>query len=746
MHKFIRRSALALALLFLQTTLAAAPAWQPVADEVYLQESGSQLPTSKPVWALAIYQDELYLGFGGGVERLAADQALVPLPEVAGFVNHMRVAGNALWVFTDNGLDRFDGKGWQHIAGKNLEDVCTLHGQTYVLADQRIYTYAGGELHPIDGAETSPGPLYRLAPWAESLYCMGYDRLVLFDGKRFQHTDLLEFGALPSKDTRDCLAFGDRLLVATHQGIGVVRGLAATMILGADGLPYDEFLALEAGFGNDFWAGTTKGAIRVVDKDFHYFIGPRWLPDDKVNDIAVSKDTVYLATDKGVGIIHYEPYTLLKKAAYYERHLEEWGQKRMAFVHKLEWNATRNSWMREVSDNDVGWSTHYWAAQAFKYAATKDEAARDAARQGFNAMKWAEEISGIPGFPARSIWAIGETSNRTEGGSGNYPAEWNPTADGQWAWKGDTSSDETDAHFYYASVFYEHAANDSEKELVREHLRRIAGHIVDNGWVLRDLDGKPTVWGRWDLEYLNSKKGSYAWGLNGMEALNYMRTAQALTGDAKFQTAMDYLIENNYTRQVVHQKLVSPPQFVFHSDDRLAFYTYYTLLLYEKDPALRAIFRRSLERSWEVERIEHNPWFNFIYGARTGNPCEEQEAVKHLREWPLDLVKYSYNLTHCRNLYPDNGYIPYAGGKRAFSPRTVGGQRWTNSYLDLEGGGGGMEVEDPSGWLDAYWMGRALGMILPPETTDPELISVPERGLKLGAPDYDGPAMPDVLE
>ena len=32
-------------------------------------------------------------------------------------------------------------------------------------------------------------------------------------------------------------------------------------------------------------------------------------------------------------------HTLQKKAAFYERHLEEWGQKRLGLVHKLEWDA-----------------------------------------------------------------------------------------------------------------------------------------------------------------------------------------------------------------------------------------------------------------------------------------------------------------------------------------------------------------------------------------------------------------------
>ena len=57
-----------------------------------------------------------------------------------------------------------------------------------------------------------------------------------------------------------------------------------------------------------------------------------------MHDIAVHEKTVYLATDKGLGIIRYQPYTLQKKVAYYENIVNTWGHKRLGFVHKLYWD------------------------------------------------------------------------------------------------------------------------------------------------------------------------------------------------------------------------------------------------------------------------------------------------------------------------------------------------------------------------------------------------------------------------
>ncbi|MBA7592075.1 hypothetical protein ES708_34249 [subsurface metagenome] len=49
--------------------------------------------------------------------------------------------------------------------------------------------------------------------------------------------------------------------------------------------------------------------------------------------------------------------------------------------------------------------------------------------------------------------------------------------------------------------------------------------------------------------------------------------------------------------------------------------------------------------------MENVPWFNFVYGALTGNDCELDQSVKHLREWTLDCVEHNYRNSH-RVVFP----------------------------------------------------------------------------------------------
>ena len=167
------------------------------------------------------------------------------------------------------------------------------------------------------------------------------------------------------------------------------------------------------------------------------------------------------------------------------------------------------------------------------------------------------------------------------------------------------------------------------------------------------------------------------------------------------------------------------------------------VLRYEQDPELRALYRRGYERSHEVVRVEQNAWFNFLYGALTGHDCEPGHAVEHLRGWPLDLRVWSYQNSHRADLRTPRGYVALKGGTKTFPPRETEPLRLDHWLMQADGGAGGNDVVEPSGWLLAYWLGRYHGFIAAPTVTHPQLLTVEHtHGRELGAKPYVGPGRP----
>jgi len=738
--------------------------WKPVPDDVYLQEIGEKVPTEKPVTSVAVHSNVIYMVSGGELKRVQGSQVSDSAGAPKG-VKRLRSLGNALWALSDEAVYRLGGKTWEQVQTGQFIDLCLHLGKVYGATRSDLFRFENDHfvnIRPEGGylstdstlvmedftqVLTEPvqiGPVQRIASYSGTLYVLRPGRLALIEGKTFS-TDTMDWGAFPSPATRDMLSLGSRLYVATDRGLGVLRGMAMTALRGSDGLPYEDTTCLAEGFEGDLWIGTTRGAIRKVGENYQYFGAHNWLPGDNVRDIAADDRIVCIGTEAGLGIIHYQPCTLANKAAFYERELTDWGFKRLGFIHRLYWAGDKQGWLREISDNDGGHTAHYLAAMSFKYAATRDEQARQEALEAFRAMAWLGDITKTPGFIARAIWSVkGDKGEKSDRGSGGLPAKWYPSADGLWLWKGDTSSDEVNAHFFSVSLFHDLVASGPEKERARQHLVNLASYIMDNGWVLRDVDGKPTRWGRWDPEYLQRPYGFESRGLNGMEAQAYMQTAYAMTKDEKFQRGLAQLLKWRYHTYTVRQRVTFPPDQIAPWDDELAFFCYHPLLRYTQDPELRSIYLRSLERSWEILRLHQLPFFNFTYGAFTGNDCEAVQAVNHLREWSLDLVNHSYHNSHRSDLIgPQRGYVPYGGHARAISPRETDakwGDRWP---FDADSSENGRGVTPPVGWLEDYWMGRYYGLIEPPSSTQVSMPSIPVGAAshKVAEP-YVGPSRP----
>ena len=472
-------------------------------------------------------------------------------------------------------------------------------------------------------------------------------------------------------------------------------------------LPNTQVTVIKAAPDSGIWVGTREGAVRVSPdyRKREYFAGKRWLPADHVTGIGFEREVVWLETPGGYSRIAYEPMTLEGKSKVFVDRVQ---------ARHNRWGLTADSQLRTPgdlstsqavsTDNDGLWTAMYVAAECFRYKVTGEADARANARRGMDALVRLEAITGIPGFPARSFIKIGEDQQPKDG-------EWHDTPDRLWRWKGDTSSDEIVGHYFVYPIYYDLVAEEAEKPALRAVVERITNHILDNNYRLLGPGGKPTRWGWWGPDAIWEDPDET--GLRALHLLSHLRVALHMTANpqyrTRYQTAYDDLIKTHKYHWLTRNQKVMVPGRVNHSDDELAFLSFYPLLRYETDPALLAVYRQSLERSWQIERPERNPLWNVIYAAGTGAAeFDRDESVRTLREIPMDLVTWSVqNSTRL-----DVAFDPLADRHKRRQALVVLPYdelpmwKWNENPYRLDGGNGGRSEDDGAHFLLPYWMGR----------------------------------------
>ena len=472
-------------------------------------------------------------------------------------------------------------------------------------------------------------------------------------------------------------------------------------------LPNTQFTVIRMGPGSETWVGTRAGAIRLAPgyRTREYFAGQRWLPDDRVTGIGFEGDAAWIETPGGYARIAYVPMTLVEKSR--------------AFVDRVQarhnrWGLTADSHLRVPgdlsssqtvsSDNDGLWTAMYVAAECFRYKVTGEIDARRNARAGMEALLRLEAITGIPGFPARSFIRVGQDLQPTDG-------EWHDTRDGLWRWKGDTSSDEIVGHYFVYPLYYDLVADEAEKPALRAAVERITNHILDNDYQLIGPGGKRTLWGWWGPRAIWEDPDET--GLRALHILSHLRVARHMTADPQLQSryaaAYNDLIGTHKYHWLTRNQKVMVPGHVNHSDDELAFLSYYPLLRYETDRALIDVYRQSLERSWEIERPERNPLWNVIYAVGAGSSDFDRDAtVRTLQAIPMDLIAWTVKNSDRQDVPVDpmSDRFKRRQGLMVLPHDELPMLKWNGNPYTLDGGNGGRSEDDGAYFLLPYWMGR----------------------------------------
>jgi len=504
----------------------------------------------------------------------------------------------------------------------------------------------------------------------------------------------------------------DEFARATGGKVRVTRGVAddpraRAFLEDFAPLPVGPPTVIDVQSANVAWIGTNDGAIRLnrERRTREYFGGRRWLPDDRVTGIGSDGTATWIETAGGFARIADEPMTLAAKSRLFVDRVQ---------ARHNRWGLTASSQLRVPgdlatnqlvsSDNDGLWTAMYVAAECFRYRATGEADARENARRGMQAILRLESITGRPGFPARSYIRVGQDVQPKDG-------EWHDTPDKAWRWKADTSSDEIVGHYFIYPLYLELAADEAEKPALRAVVERITNHILDNDYQLIDVDGQRTQWGWWGPGLIWDDPDET--GLRALHLLSHLRVAQHVTENpqyrARYQAAYAELIATHRYHLLTRNQKVVVPGSVNHSDDELAFLSYYPLLRYEKDPSLLAVYRQSLERSWQIERPERNPLWNFIYAAGTGAAeFDRAESLRTLQEIPLDQVQWTVRNSHRRDvpIDPLSDRFKRRQALIVLPYDELPMSKWNGNPYVIDGAGGGRTEDDGAYFLLPYWMGR----------------------------------------
>ena len=498
-----------------------------------------------------------------------------------------------------------------------------------------------------------------------------------------------------------------------------------------DGLPTVWVTSVERSSEGVMWVGTKLGVTRYDGSSWSLRHSRRWLLSDDVRDIAFdSENCAWIATSKGVSAIIKKQITLRQKADHYYGIMKRRHVREPYLVESCGFKVAGDTttWVPRDNDNDGQYTSMYLAMESYKYAVTKDSEAKDNAQKAFGAMKFLQTVTETDGFVARTVipsnWDRMADANRTisdrewaeivleEPRESRVEDMWRPSSNGKWLWKRGTSSDEITGHMYGYYIYHELVAEGEEKEIVVDQILRIVDYIIDNGYVLVDVDGKHTKWGVWAPEYLNDNPDwATERGINSVEILSYLKLAYHVSGDEKYQKEFYKLYNDFGYRDNILKAKSTIKSWRTYIDDELLALAYPVLMDQETDPEVRSRMKESIDQWYSELKDDDNPYFYFLYDGLTSQKLNLERSLFVLQDNPLDLIGWRIDNSKREDIQLTREPILEDIQTDKLLPSERGIMRWDrNPWLAVTGDGGYSE-RDGVAWMLAYWTGRYYKLI-----------------------------------
>jgi hypothetical protein len=665
----------------------------------------------------------------------------------------------------DNGSIFFDGGltpdvAYPQLTAKKIKAITTYHNQTVYLDDRQIFSNAwAGKYqvsHGLENARLLAGgdDFHFLISDGEKVLYLDRTSKILWTGtfsglKQISYLTERKCFLLVSDDKVGEYLPGQPIKeIYTGKGITCASGMAGnrTIIGTSTGylilpgkemvtkLPCTDITAIRE-IDGQLWFGSGCGAFRMNEGgQYSYYAGGRWLPDNHVLALeAGPENSILVLTQKGIGKICRRMMTLEEKAMFYEKQVRE---KNIRYGFNCSSSRLVNNFssgLTSAQPSDNLWTSMYLASQLYRYKVTGSEEALQNAYESFEAMERLFTVTGRPGLFARSFERDYKVDTVRKPGwekrellSGSPASLWLPAADhANWTWRSTASSDQTVGQLFALTTILELADDKEWKERALKCLDDLVGYIVKNDFYLIDIDGQPTLWGKWNPAYVNNfAKNVNDRKLYSSNIIAFLQAAWHFTEKPVYKEKAYELMEKhgyleNLTRpfseigqsdaDTLSRILTSKWN---HSDDEMYFLAYQELYKYAFSPELKVKYKSAIQDHWNIERPEGNGLWNLIYASTGAKEFDLDRSVRFLQSYPLDMRNWAVTNSNRKDLelLPANFRSQTTRELLPLSELPL--YRHNGEIFTLDSGGDGTSLISAGDvWLLPYWMGRYLGVI-----------------------------------
>jgi hypothetical protein len=357
---------------------------------------------------------------------------------------------------------------------------------------------------------------------------------------------------------------------------------------------------------------------------------------------------------------------------------------------------------------------------ALRYGATRERAHLALVSRALDGLELLEAVTGRPGLLAR--YASRDPAPFD-------PARMHPTGGRRAAppleafvWRGDVSKDQYAGVAFGLGAVMAHVDNAALRARAAALARRIAAMLEETGERLVDVDGERTTHGS-----LAARYGPVRIALHAAIVLAIVGVAADpdVPGGERAAAYASDLRRRGWDRAVASGIFNATILTIRnHVNDNMSFLALYGLIAPERDPRRRALYRRGLERAWAGVADEGTPFFDLVYAACGGARAAEigargraflKEFPDEKRCVPIDLRPHVGSLGLGRRCLNNRKGVPRVDGALPLYLRGTGSMLWVRDPDLLVSDLG--EADDawltPTDFLEAYWLGRAHGLIAP---------------------------------